>query len=559
MSSQNISHHVGSFGAAYPPPVPLSDLPQSHPPVEIDSALAERTYPRREASPTLDPAREGYLPASPGLNIARAHGITDDRPVLTAINFAASHQVGPLPAPSADQYLQNSAVPAARRGEIPITLTLQEGLLSYYRGNSPHGRLSFQLLEPDQRVIEVNPEVGPGTVLGYPYVDALTCARRQPELFQGLEDAVAVAAFPTKHFRDSIPSNLQAVQSFDPAPANDKSRFREGVAQRGVTIVPGIHAEHASDLDSAVTQFHSASRVWLKVPGSGGDLVLPIPGPVTREALLQGIERLRAEVGKAFQANHYDLALDAYWPEDRVAPLGTKLVIEQDLRDMGKVLMNGGISVAIDRHGRYSALRTFRQIVDPSTGEFRGGAAVDVRTENDPVVLDLFRNNRGGGLERLHAQLQGVASHVAEDLNFCGVWGADFWLVEHADGEVHPYWCELNGRPTMNYIPWTIAEKLGPGAFVNVNIWCAHQLHSIADLERAVGAELLYGDPDRGLVVPIAMRSIQLREPDGALRVVLPSNAAKILVCGRDMNMVDGILEQLHQRGVRYDARAYAF
>lgn len=540
---------------------PNHDLSQTAPQLPTQPAIFLNAEPSpKQASPTLDLRLEGYMPLSVAHTIARAHGVESDRPILMAINFAADHTIGTIPTPIADQYLQNIAIPAARPGELPITNTLQPGLLRYYYGLRPDGQqLTFRMLEPGQPVIEVNPPLQPDTQLGYPVLDAVRNLNPHQRAYLSELSPLAVAAFPTEDFISQLPAGTTALQQFNPGPANDKYIFREGAKARGVSIVPGVHIESEHELDHAVTTLSNASRVWLKVPGSGGDLVLPINGPLSKEALTAGILRLRREVQHAFAANTYALSFEEYWPPERIAPRGTKLVVEQHVNDFGRVLMNGGLTLVIDKEGRYAIAKIFRQIVDPVTGEFRGGAPLNLETENDAQILSLFKDHQGDGSTRLFNQLQGIAEHLVEDLNFVGLCGIDFWLVEHENGEVHPYFCELNGRPTLNYIPWVVAEKLAPGACVNVNIWAEHQLHSIEDLERAIGPELLYGNPDTGLVMPLALRSIQVRNQDGSLTVVKPSNAGKMLVCAPDMNAVDAILQTLYNRGIRFDSKAYDF
>ena len=222
---------------------------------------------------------------------------------------------------------------------------------------------------------------------------------------------------------------------------------------------------------------------------------------------------------------------------------------------VGDVVFNGSFMVEIHDDGRYSVPRYFGQKTS-NDGSFRGGYPVD---RGSPRWRGVFTPSVENLLSR---SIEGVVRYWHTELSVRGMAGVDFMLVRrYEDGQVVPFLFDPNVRPTINSISERIARKVeratGFSAWENMNGWAPTPLTTVSDLHDLLnlgtGLDFFHGC-EQGVVVPIAHRSMYVRDTNGVLSCTRPSNAAKFLIAAKDEASVDKISRLLSERrGLRYN------
>jgi hypothetical protein len=512
-------------------------------------------------------------PLGLGHTFAQCHSRSG--PVVTVGNWIVGpEEVGQgawchVPDPNGDAYLTGLNAVAAYPGERPLVFRLMPGWAGHLQ--------AIGLLSPEVAIDEVDPVIQERDVVhrgkpvrrlaGYPYTDPLACAVRSGLTFSDRPNVATI--FPTPLVREQVRAlGGELLQISNAAVTNDKAAFREAAERYGFPVFPGAVIRSPHELSAQIAWLNRAFEraggertvryaARLKDPrGSGGDGVQAIAGPVTTAGLEHALALIREDIRSAYELNDYGGGAGWrawYGAEDE--PFPHPLILEQDAQTLGEVVFNGSFLVRLEDDGAYSVPQIFGQRTDQN-GSFRGGYSVDRLSPNWASLCDRECE------ARLFQAIDGVARYWYSELGVRGMGGVDFMLIRGADGSIAPYLFDPNVRPTINSISSIVADKVyrahNFSAWANTNVWATHNLVSIEDLKALLdlgpGLDLFNGCA-RGIVVPMAVRSMFRQGDDGSVQCSRPSNGAKFLVAAPTHAAVEEILELLRaRRGLRYTA-----
>lgn len=459
-----------------------------------------------------------------GHTTVRAHDRINRRdvtPVVTLNYVSPDHRL-PLPYPEGDWYLRNTAVPAARPGEVVICNTLIPGLTDYY--------IKVGLLSDAMTIVEVEPENRPG--YGFPGTDPLARLKGQVMFADHGNTLPLVSTFSNEMVSQQQRAlGLEDLQRPDSAYTNDKAHLRLKADSYGIRMLPGEVVNDWKIFEQLESEYSNLPNgVWMKAPtGSGGDLVFHIPS-VSTENLLEGRDSIRNAVMQAFERGEFLTSGEEYWPHKAVAPAHTQLVIESDARNHGEILINGSTQFVTIRNGAMQLVGHFEQITTEE-GEYLGNRPYKPNEIDEENILD---------------QVSRV-SQLSKDEGYYGIQGVDWFLIKTPQGETITYIVERNARPTANTPPVIIADKFNAPSWINTNVYTDTPIETIDDYINVIGQDLAYGDPEgNGLVIPQAFRTKITR------RGVDPSSNFKILIMGSTPEHCDKIAQGLTERGLRF-------
>lgn len=446
-------------------------------------------------------------------------------PVIN-VNYTGANKNTSVPGPAADAYLNLTIVPALQDDEFALTLEMIPGLGRYYSD------LGF--LPTRARLIQI-PTVPQGSVTyGYPATDA--AAKLLPEHIARLPaDARVVSTFHCEYVqRDLDRHGLRALERPPAHLVNNKASLRGAANDNSFDMLPGAVLSSESDLHDVVSRFgNSAYGVWLKFPtGSGGDLVYHV-AEVSEASLREGIATIRRSVHQSFVEGDFGMTGSQYWPEDRFAPEGLKLVAEADARNLGTLELNGSTQLVTTRSGGIYFKGHYRQETS-ALGEYQGNSPLSVDNTHDASMHNLIWD-----------QVKSVGAYNQKDNGYFGIQGVDWFLIRLPDGTQRVYVVELNARPTANTPPQIMADKIGAAAWLNINATAPSIMTCAEDYIEIVGRGLAFGEASgEGLVVPQAFRSIVTRDNG-----ILASDRVKLFIAGRDDGHINGIRRRLSDRG----------
>lgn len=469
-----------------------------------------------------------------GISCMSAHGLSTANLPIVVCNSFVTGEDGPgllpknlLPSPEGDAYLNFSAIPTLGDGETALTLTVQPGIIEYYR--------QAGIIPSSASVIEVNPSLGTRKLFGYPFTDPVSLLRTN----LGFESGYFIATFPLESCKlVARRHGLETVQSYDVATLNDKAAFREASQASGYSMLPGIVLNSLEDLNRF--SINKGATYWLKLAhGSGGDLVQRIEN-FTNEALGQAIKCIRASVANAYSSSEFKHStLEDFWPHNSVLPIGSRLVLESDVSACGIPILNGSQNILLHHGGKFEIVDTFRQVTSPS-GSYIGSQKITA-DDLSPQLTYAIRT-----------QTNKIAAY-AHSLGYRGLLGFDFFVTGTWDAP-EVFCIELNGRPTMSSVPALVAKKLPMlPEFLNVNIAAPSPILNYTDFREVVTLNGIdYSDISNSsgyVIIPLALRSLYQRSLDGNLECIHESNRAKVLVSGVSSQGCLDLIERLVSAG----------
>lgn len=483
----------------------------------------------------LGPAIENKL--SLAGSTLRAHGAAAGGPTIyvnnncgAAIQNKTLTAFDIVPEPAQVAALTSYSAATLRSGEFTLSLPLPEGFANYYvrRG----------LLETEQQILEVNP-LPRG--LGFPHLDPLAALDAQGlELPEELKNAKIVFTFPSNLARQQArAAGADPIQDSDPHSTNNKALLREMAPAYGFTMSPGIKVTSPESVTAALEAFSHAPRLWFKLShGAGGDTVIPVDAPVTKEKALNAIQKLRGEVDKAFASNQYDKeAHENFWAKDSFTPSGTSIIIEADAGVLGQVTDNCAAMVILNKDGQSTIVTYTRQIT-------KDGAYLGNESLTHEAVLK----------EKVDSMLKSVANFYHHELGYAGIFGVDYLVVRNSKGEEHPIVIEANGRPINSSYAHIVAEKIGATHWINAKLKLPVAMSSfnqVAPLLTDENGLALHeqSDPDLGCVIPTFLDSIQIKKPDGTVEVIHPGkNLRLVIASNQGIEHCREILAKLSQK-----------
>ena len=494
---------------------------------------------RSDRGPNANPPQSAppiarSAPWTPGATIARCNGLLHDGAYLVASNFVVGQTaVGCSPAavvPYAieDTYLSRLSEAVLGPREHALSIPSIPGHQQYLR--------AMGMLLPSNTIIELPYNPLDRDAVGYPAAEIFSLAKKR-----GLEDfqgGCVVSWFPSP----AVEATVKDLGCFTPQTSNsyftnNKVYLREKAAEYGIQMCDGLVVRERDDLALAETRFANAKRVWIKNDiGSGGDGVVLLEAPITKERLERAIEKQFNLAKEAFRVNQFDsYDLASYWGSNdpKLPPRApARIVIEADASVHGEVIANCSNLILVKNDGSFSVERYFRQRVT-AEGAYQGSQPF---VELDPPTrADLDR-----AMEPL---VKFCAAH-----GLFGIVGVDFMLVRLPDGIIEARIIELNGRPPVSASAAMAAEKLGAQAWINCNMWGPHELHTMDDFERMMtfaGVNHARTSLQEGLVFPLAFRALYSLSADGSKELFHPSQSARILICGESIEHCEALLAQL--------------
>ncbi len=493
----------------------------------------------------------GYGPTT-----VRCHGYNlRDGNVLTAANFVNGDPlvspigsytgIGDMVTADGDAYLATLPVAAAGRHGHILTLPLMPGLLNLYEQQG----ITDSAANLASRLHIVNPQVTAGQVLGHPYTNPIHLLEKTGKRFDS--DMLFAATFPTEETKKAaIRLGLRPVQESHQRLAT-KSLLHQKAVEYGIKMLEGHVINTPEQVVQAAEFFasHHTGKIWFKIPfASGGDGVFAYDGEMTPEAFRQQINRLRHIFSAAFKTGDFDgMTVNDAWPPGNIAP-SSGVLVEWDAQDQYEKLtgrpckIQNCSNVLITDKSHHSVIAgEFEQIT--TNGAFVGSRSIRHR---DDEIDQIDQNNRG------------IVGFATTELNHYGILGTDYIIVRNAETDevLGVNVLEINLRDSISYNAQAAAANVyhrhnSFGSFINTNLRFSEPITSLNQLRHLTtlnSHSLLDGDMEKGMLVPIAVRTLFQEKPDGNTIPVAPSPVVKCVIVGQNSQQCAQIREQLRQK-----------
>lgn len=507
-----------------------SEFPQNNLTIPDQKKTATEIY-----DPTPAPIALDYSLASGCL---LGHGVTPDQPVVVYHNYTAAmtHEGVTIPfhvapTPQLDYPMSYLAVTSAKPHEHVVALTLQPGMKEYF--------LEVGILSPTTVIHEVNPTISPQGVVGYPFTDALSQAvHANLPLPSG---GYFVSTFPSNLVKEQATAlGLVPLQESSPSLTNNKALMRSASEVFGFEMAPGVELQGAHDIDEAVTFFEGCSKVWMKLAhGAGGDMVIPIAGPLTAEKIQEARDSLYVSVSRAFQQGEFSKeAQEHFWSQDNFAPTLSTIILEKDIGTLGEIVGNFSNSMLVKSDGSFEVLAYYSQIIGQK-GEFLGSSPAPLSQEIQTALLP---------------EMGKVAKFCAE-LKMFGFMGVDFFLVRDPSGAIKPVFIEMNGRPSSSLNTHLVATKIGAPFWINIDLRSEKEINTYADFAGHFDAATRFyprSTLEEGMVIPLSLSSMHTKT-DGEYTLVRPDKKVRVMIASnQSLEHCLSILASLSERGFKY-------
>lgn len=439
---------------------------------------------------------------------------------LVVVNFDNPWNL--LSEPVGDDYLSGLAALSAGKNEAALVFTMFTGLQTYYRQEG--------LVDPSTEIIEV-PHRG-GKKYGFPHGDPLEQIRQELNGNELRDEAGRRYVLVPTLAHDKVHEQARAigVATLEQPHAdrtNNKAELRAAASDYGIPLLPGRLIQHGDRLWKIAWEYRrSGHGLWLKFPtGSGGDLVYRVHQPTWGE-LRRAVRTVRETVHSAFEHGALGMHGEDFWPESRIAPEKFPLVVEEDARNIGEVVVLGSNHFTVSPDG-IQVNGYFRQITGPD-GEFIGSEKFHPDAEIKAQIDEVTRRT-------------GV---YCQDMGQFGVQGLDYFVVRQNDGALVTYVLELNGRPPISSYPDIIGKRVGINSWKNVNVTLPTAVESMGDFSAIIGDDLYKRGSSAG-IVPMAFRTI-VDADDGTIA----SPHVKMVILGSEEDQQQ-IIQRLQVKGVK--------
>lgn len=375
-------------------------------------------------------------------------------------------------------------------------------------------------------------------------LDLLRLAAKLPSsVRETLEGKAFVSAFSTPFIRERAKKlGLSPIQKGDSVFADDKRSLLRNAAEYGIATCP--HVEVTDNFKfNCVPRYFSRYGAWLKLSQAmGGCGIVHLKPGFGEEELLQGLQVLRKDViagmvaSKAFTKG----SAARIWPEGARAPTHYGVTLEVDASMFGTKLLTGSSVLSIDESGRQVTSAYFQQMLTDQ-GEFLGSGLLDVTARFGPKVLSILQD-----------QSARIAKLCAEKLNFAGVCGIDFIVLETKEGELEVRIIELNARPPISATSFILgSQKLKATAWRAPYLISRAPLVAMDQLEELLtinGKNLTRSDPDSGRITPLHFGTICTRKRE-TTKVVRPSHWCQVLVSAASDAETAALIEKVQAGG----------
>lgn len=463
--------------------------------------------------------------------VIRLHGLYPEK-FSRFIVHSFSNKTQILPNPKGDSFSSSMGIFLAGKKDTVCLFTQPPGLNEWRRKH----------LDPKITMIEINPRLGPNKKRGYPY-GSINEALFKSNIFlskikNSCKQPLLLTTFPDSSTREKANKiGLRIIQSVDPILVNSKSTFHKLSEKFGYLTCPSYIVKKYKDIKTAVKIMSGFKYgVWVKSDGSGGDTVYYLP-KLTEYSLVQAIKKIHKII-----INSFDHArLSATEKKEIIPPNSfipnSGIVVEADIHNFGRVVVNGSNLVSTDHSGKIELLGLYSQIT-------RKGIFCGSRNLIDDDRFKKFLLSERIRQKNIIKMFEDNAYCVAKallSLNYFGVHGQDFFVVYTPKKELRIFNTEINGRMPNSGVAHLAAMRAGVNHFLMLNIKRKEgNCNTLEDFKKMVtinSIDYLNNNPQNGAIWPMAFKAIWkkvkekyiLEESSNLVRMVILANNSKVI------------------------------
>jgi hypothetical protein len=461
-----------------------------------------------------------------------------NEPVLIT-NFV--NRGNPLPDWYEDHYLNKLSVHMMGKGESALVFKLPKGFREYYA--------EVGTIENTDQIIEIAPQMpqnGEPINLSYPQGDLLIRYKQlaAENKCKRLDGGVLVASIIDQHVLDDAQD--AGIITLEEQPhshlTNDKNLFRRDgksidqpqIGEKQYSILPGLTIPERVSIEDAIKIIpeelkNAEDGVWVKLSsGSGGDTVKYIE-KFSQKSFEEAVEYLRGEILKAHEMGDFGISGEDAWPNGRLSPPGSTLIVESDIKNHAEGQTFLGSNFFMTRSdGSHETYGYYEQRTD--NGSFNGSR----------------KHHPDEETRRLIDEQTSLVAKQAITEGYFGPQGLDYFIfVNKETQKPQIVLIERNGRPPISAYAEIVGRKLGINNWVNLNITFPEPISSIEDFDKATG-ELMFKKGNKTGVFPLASRTIVGKTDEQ----ILASPHMKILILGTPEEQQEQI-KKLEEKGAK--------
>lgn len=422
------------------------------------------------------------------------------------ITHSFSNKTQILPNPKGDPFSSSMGAFLAGKDDTVCLFTQPPGLIEWRTDHS----------NPKVEILELNPRFGPNKERGYPY-GSINEALFDSSIFvakihHSFRQPLLITTFPDRSTHGKASKiGVRMIQSAEPALVNAKSTFHQLSKRFGYSTCPSYIVRTYDDIKTAVKALSGSKYgVWVKSDGSGGDTVIYLPR-LTEYSLSQGIDKIRKTIMNSF--DHAGFSADE---KEEIINSGSLIpnfgiVVEEDVRNFGRILVNGSNLVSTDYRGQIEMCGAYSQIT-------RDGIFCGSRNLLDDKQFKRFLLLEKISPKKIVEMIEENAYRVAKamlSLNYFGIHGQDFFIVDTPKKELKIFNTEINGRIPNSGVAHMAAMRAGVNHFLMLNIKRkSGHCNTLKEFEEMVtidSIDYLNNKPQDGAIWPMAFKAMWQR------------------------------------------------
>lgn len=448
------------------------------------------------------------------------------------ITHSFSNKTQILPNPKGDSFSSSMGIFLAGKKDTVCLFTQPPGLIEWRKKH----------LDSEVKLLEINPRLGPSKKRGYPYGSINETLLKDDIFLSKIKNSskqpLLITTFPDSSTREKASKiGVRIIQSADPVLVNAKSIFHQLSKRFRYLTCPSYIVQKYEDIKTAVKILSGFKfGVWVKSDGSGGDTIVYLP-KLTEYSLVQAINKIRKTIMNSF--DHAGLSAnekkEIIRPDSLIPNSG--IIIEADVRNFGKVVVNGSNLVSTDHRGKIELLGLYSQITHKGT--FCGS-----RNLFDDSQFKKFLLSKKISQKKIIKMLEENACHVAKtilSLNYFGIHGQDFFIVYTPKKELRIFNTEINGRISNSGVAHMAAIRAGVNHFLMLNIKSKDShCNTLEEFKKMVtidSIDYLNNKPQDGAIWPMAFKSIWkkvkekyiLEESSDLVRMVILADTSEVI------------------------------
>lgn len=329
---------------------------------------------------------------------------------------------------------------------------------------------------------------------------------------------------------------------------NSKSFFHENSQQFGYEICPSYVIHAIDEIPLVVDKLKKFDQgVWVKYDGSGGDTNIRL-SELTRQSLETAIVKIAEIITQTF----FHGSFSNQEKNDLIEPGSTiprsGIVVEADVTNFGKIIVNGSRTVYTDKAGTVKILEHASQIT-------RNGVFIGSKNLDDDINFISFLNRKKLKTSTIFEKIDEDAksiSKLTELAGYFGIHGQDFFMIETPKGEIKIFNTELNARITNTGVAIFAAKQAGIDHFLTLDLESRNGgCNTLEDFENMVtvnGVNYLNNNPQLGAVWPMAFGARWSRNPQGNYSLEKRSSGVRVVLLAQNGKIINNIEAALSSR-----------